>query len=315
MQGVRQQLLEPSLERIFRISEVGVCLIDIRGSGRPQFPFVCIIFNKQGNVRSVEMKNRCGRIGGHVDALRRIHPVGFFRRLHPEPGAVDEGECSLIHHGSSVVIALNSSAPDFSQEGNLLLRLNSLGQRLHAQHSGHGHNRSDDLPAAVVEMTEEPHVDLDHIEMKVVKGVQRGILASEIIHPHLVAGLLEPADNLRHIQMVPDHDAFGDFEAQHRARNLVMCNDLFDGVNRIGHLEIICRKVDGNGNQRQPVVHPVSDQSCHLFQHAAVKPIDKLRFLQNRDENFRVNHAQHRVFQRASASKPHSFPVRVRITG
>ena len=96
----------------------------------------------------------------------------FFRRFELIALAVYEGKGVIIPHRFSIIISLNPTAADPFQEGDLFLRLHTFRQCPYPQHPCHCYNRSDDLPASVIEVTEKTHVDFYDIEIIVVKRIQ-----------------------------------------------------------------------------------------------------------------------------------------------
>ena len=234
--------------------------------------------------------------------------MAFFRALHRNASAVNKGKYVLIYHRPSIVVPLNPAAPDLPEKRDLLPCLHSFCQRLHTEHSCHRHNRGDDLPASVIEVAEKAHVNLDHIKMIVVKGIQRGILVSEIIHPDLIAGLLELTDCQRQGPMIPDHDPFGDFKAEHGSWNLVSCHNVLNDIQQVIRIKIICREVHGNRNQWQAIVTSVPDQPGYLLQNITVQAVDELRIFEDRNEDTRKNHPMDRVLPACQRFKSAEFP-------
>ena len=204
-------------------------------------------------------------------------------------------EAVLEKHRPSVIVALNPAAADLSEKRNLLCRFHSLSQRQHAQPFCHHHDGSDDLTAPVIEVAEKTHVDLDLIKMVVVKRRQRGVLASEVVHPDLIPGLLKTADRRDHAEAVAYHNPLRDLEPQRTARHLIPSHHCLNGMKRVRHLKIIAGEINRNRDQRKSVVHAVSEKLQNPFQNEPVQPVDQLGFLENRDKDCRRNHADLRI--------------------
>ena len=78
--------------------------------------------------------------------------------------------------------------------------------------------------------------------------------------------------------------------------NLIVLNHFFNGIERIGNVKIICGKIQRDRDQRQTVIHAITDQPAYLFQNIAIQAVDQLCIFKYRNENIRKDHPILRVF-------------------
>ena len=250
LECLREKLNEAAAEWVSRRVQIGIGLLCILCARASQFPAVCVILHQQPDLLSVKMENRGRCLCGDIHLFRGIQQFFLLCALRADSLAVQGFQNILQDHRASVIISLDSAASDPLQKGDLLRRFHALCQRLYAQHLGHDHDSRDNLPAPVVKMTEESHINFDDIKVVIVERIERRIFVSEIIHPDLIAAVLELVNCCAHADPVAEHDPLRDFNAEQTAGNLHTLHQCLDRVKGIGDLEIIPRQIDGHRNQR-----------------------------------------------------------------
>ena len=131
--------------------------------------------------------------------------------------------------------------------------------------------------------------------MDVLKHIQGGIAAAEIVHPHPEAQFLEAGDLLFDKLEIAAHDAFGDFDGQLGTAYARFVHPAADFLHDIAAFKVRPGQVQGRGHH----VHAQSRLPLHLFQnfiqHVQIQLIYQLGFLQHGNEFGGRQEALHRI--------------------
>ena len=96
----------------------------------------------------------------------------------------------------------------------------------------------DDVLPLLIEIPEEAHINLQHIEIEVMQRVERRILRAEVIEPDLVACLPEAHYRLLQLAAALRYGSLGDLDMDVSLRDIILPDCLFDSLERIHKREI-----------------------------------------------------------------------------
>ena len=132
----------------------------------------------------------------------------------------------VVGEGLAEQVALHLLASDAAQVVQVLFGLHALGERLDAELLRHVHDRRQDGLRFLAETVQELHVYLELVEVEVLQRVERGIAAAEIVHPHLVARVVEAKHARRHEDGVGSQRGLGYLHVEHAARHAELVSGL-----------------------------------------------------------------------------------------
>ena len=135
-------------------------------------------------------------------------------------------------------VSLDLLAADTAQVMELLFCLDAFGKRLDAEFFCHVDNRREDGLGFLAEAVQEFHVHLELVEIEVLQDVERGIAAAEIVHPNLVAHLVELVHHACHKRWVGAEDRLGNLDVEHSARHLVFVHRFLDDGEDVAKVEV-----------------------------------------------------------------------------
>ena len=155
-------------------------------------------------------------------------------------------EAFLMGHGLSKVIPLNLFAADIPEITELFLCFDALSQRMNVNAFGHFNDGSGNPLGTLIEGAQKTHVQFQFIKGIFLENVERGIGASEIIHPDLIAGCPETGDDFDEKFFLLSHDAFRDLTVNKIMWNLILADDLVKFRKNVTKGKIKTGQIDRN---------------------------------------------------------------------
>ena len=190
----------------------------------------------------------------------------------------------VIWKGPGEVISLHPVAADRLQEFHLFPGLHSLHKRNHVNVFGHGDHGADDALRALIHVGEKAHVDLELVKCVFLEGIEGGVAAPEVVHPHLETGLAKAVYGGRHQPAVSTDCTFSDLNAEHVMRDAV---EACIGLNHPEHIrtfKVAAREVYGDRDNGLFGFDLLLIPFAHLFHDVDIEVIDLARFLKRRKE-------------------------------
>ena len=137
-------------------------------------------------------------------------------------------------------VALVQMAAQTFQEHQLLRQLHALGDHCQPQTASHGDNGADDFRVigVVGGVAHERLVDFQGVHRQALEVGQRRIACAEIVHGETDAQFVQAPHLADCVLQVLDHDAFGDFQLQHRGRQVVAGQCALHAFDEIGLAEL-----------------------------------------------------------------------------
>ncbi len=198
-------------------------------------------------------------LGGDEILFAGFGVVGcHLRRFHRDVSRSDMSHHFLKGEWLAEEIALDLFAADGFQEFELFLCLHAFRQGADADGLRHGHGGFDDVFRPLGEAGEECHVDFQFIEMVIFQRIERGVAATEVVHPYLEARCAESFQADADFTGVLHKHTLGDFYAQQRVRNLIFRSDFFDFFINVAGQKVHAGQVEGNRDGRDAVVQAMA---------------------------------------------------------
>ena len=193
--------------------------------------------------------------------------------------------------------ALQFGAADLLKEAYMFPGLNALADGLGPQRRCHAHQLGQNDLAALplVKALEEAQVELDQLEADALQYIQRGVAASEVIHPDGEPQLLKACNLLFHkFKITADH-GFRNFNGDQGSADTGGVHTAADLFHHVTGVKIRAGEIDGLRNKVQAAAllqfqfnqNPVQDMQIQLVAHSGV--------LQVRNELIRGEDALDRI--------------------
>ena len=144
-------------------------------------------------------------------------------------------------------------------------------------------------------MAEEGHIDFQFIQEEIVKHIEGGIAAAEIVQPALIAGPAEIGDGLSQGILALYQGGLGDFNAQQPSWQLIAFHHFLHVGQWISCFKIHTGQVDGHRHHRKVIVPPERQKRRHLLQNIPVQLINNAGILQHRYEKGRRQESLFRI--------------------
>ena len=156
--------------------------------------------------------------------------------------------------GLAEQIALHAVAAFLGEEGELVDRLDALGDDRHFEAVAEIDHGADDRRRLRVaaEIHDEGAVDLDLVERERLEIAQRGVSAAEIIHGDAHAERLQPAQQRETAIKILDQHALGDFELEPAGRKAGLEQDGMHKPDHVAVHELRRRQIDRDLERFRP---------------------------------------------------------------
>ena len=138
-----------------------------------------------------------------------------------------------------------------------------------------------------LEITQERHIDLQHVELEILQIVERGIAAAEIVHPELEPLRAQAGDLLLEECIVLIERALRDLDVQELARHAMGAADDLHLLQHIVELKIDAREIHRDMRDIQPLPADALQILADALQHIEIEPVDEMRVLEHRHEHAR----------------------------
>ena len=169
----------------------------------------------------------CARARRGLVAVRRFpaeQGTGRYRRIDQRPGAgvadqvvvAGEHRCVLVQErpGAAEQVALGGVAPEAAELGELVLRLDTLGDHTDVEGAGDADDGRGDAPALRrVEVLDELARQLEAVDGEGGEARQRRVAGAEVVDPDVGADLAQSAEDRLGL-LVVDHGRLGDLDDQ-----------------------------------------------------------------------------------------------------
>ena len=213
-----------------------------------------------------------------IDASHRVIVSGLLRILKTDLNALFIPlQDRLQRYGFQVEESLELRAADGLQETDLIFRFHTLADGIHAQGGRHLHQLGQDNPAAVplFQLPHEAHIKLDQVKAYALQNIQRGIAASEVIHPDGKAQAPE-ALNLQPDEFkVTADNAFRNFNRQPVMTDSESIRSFAYLFHHVTGIKIRPRKIDGLRHDMEPGLFESANLLQHLIKHEQIDFIDE----------------------------------------
>ncbi len=234
-------------------------------------------------------------VGEVIDAAQLCEIGSPHRRLHRQAPVLQIGRHLFNRHGRGKIVALNLLTSDCPQELKLLFGLHTLCQRGDVQLLRHPHDGDEDLPGLLIKVLEKRHVELQLVKGILFQNAEGRIPRPEVIHPDLIAHLVEPADEGVHLVHVFDKGALRDFQVGELPRHAVLSGDPLDGIREVVMQKVLAGEVHRDRDQVAAPLLSLHIVAAYLLEHVEVQLVDLAGLLQDGDEPSRGDHAVHRI--------------------
>ena len=195
----------------------------------------------------------------------------------------------LERHRRAEEIPLQDLAADRLEERVLLLRLHALRERMEAELLRHIDDCRENHARLRLrlEIAQERHIDLQHIELEILQIVERGIAAAEIIHPELEPLPAQAADLRLEERIALVERALRDLDVQELARHAIGPADGLHLLQHIVELEIDAREIHRDIRDIQPLPADALQILADALQHIEIEPVNEMRILEHGHEHAR----------------------------
>ncbi len=274
---------------------IPACLLKAACPGQPERSQKRVIGKQQVHGLAANMNQAHRHRARYPDQIRGVIHLILALILRHEAVLVRLFLHLPAAHRSSVVIALYLPASDLMQKCDLLRRLHALRDGMNSQCFGHVRDAGQNFAALLVEIPEEVHVELNLVKFKIMQGVERRVLAAEIVQPDLVSGAVEALHALPDRAAVARQRRLRDLEPQTFPRQTVRRGLPLSQTADICLNKIIQSQIDGDRNRLLSLLHPGALHRADLTHHIGIQSADEPRSLQNRNEDSRHNHPFFRI--------------------
>ena len=204
-------------------------------------------------------------------------------------------KCRLIDR-RGVQIALNILTADGLEKFCLFPSLHALGNDRQTKPAYHSDYSGDDgaasVPSGVIPLGgEEPHIQLDNIEIYILQRTQGRKTAAEVIHCDLIAERMETAYSAAYRVRVAAGGRLRNLKPEILLRNLMALTDFLQLIKEPRHGQIFPGEIDRDWYKPQTVIQAAADKSTDLIQYIEVKTGHKTALLHRLDELTRQNNS------------------------
>ena len=222
-----------------------------------------------------------------IDAAHGLVVGGGLRVLKGKARFVQGAVHNIIEGiGPVKEVALDFFAAQGLQDLEMLPAFHALDQGGDAHAPGHIDDIGNDdiVFARNRKILHELHIDFDQIEVQLLQQVQGGILAAEIVHPHVESAAAEP----RHLPLeqflVLHKSRFCDLDFQQAAGEAGCVHPVGDLLHHIALFKVPPGQVHRNGHDGNAQFLPALKVPQHLAHYVQVHLVHQPVFLQGMDE-------------------------------
>ena len=167
----------------------------------------------------------------------------------------------------------------------------AFGKRADAEFLRHVDDGRDNLLRLFRERREEPHVELDEIDIEILQRMERRILAAEVVKPDLVARFAELVDGALELRRSINERFLAELDADEVALEVGIRKRPLEKAERVLAQEILPREVDGNRHDRLFLRDALFEHAADLAQHGAIELVETPFALEYGQETVRRHNA------------------------
>ena len=258
--------------------------INIGTVGKKVSDPVAVIFQKGQGLIGLEIDHADGIIVGLPGPCLHLQPL---------PHAVVKA--FLIGHGLSEEKALHLFTAPVLQKFKLLPCFHPFRQTAGTDALIHGNDGADNLSGPFTGASQKGHIDFQHIKEIALQQVQRGVAASEIIHPDFIACLPEPVKALPDAGIHGVKQPFRDFDMNHVPGHIVLQHPVLYFLENITLQEVQAGQIHRYRHHRTALGHAAGKIFAYLPDDFQIQLMNLPALFQGGNEIHRLEESPLRI--------------------